>query len=159
MGCYLKVFKQYANFKGRASRKEFWMFFLYHSLILLVLFFTQFCLINSDNVGSYFGIVFPFLLSIYFFITLTPTLAVTVRRLHDTDKSGIWVIVPFSILWLFLIIHSYIANLERWSIGFGLFTITFGIILLVFLLKKGADKENEWGQIPMNGKTHTDCAI
>jgi len=44
---------------------------------------------------------------------------------------------------LFSIIHTFIANLERWIIGLLLCMIVFGIILLVFLLKKGVDRENE----------------
>jgi uncharacterized membrane protein YhaH (DUF805 family) len=104
MEWYLKVLKQYADFSGRARRKEYWMFYLIHVLILLgfVGLFTAF-LGNGDGPVSAFMILY----GIYVLGTFIPTLAVTVRRLHDTGKSGAMILVtliPFiGGIWLFIL--------------------------------------------------------
>jgi uncharacterized membrane protein YhaH (DUF805 family) len=64
-------FTKYADFNGRASKEEFWWFFLFLFAVAVVLHFV------SDMLGSLFSLA-----------TLVPALAVGARRLHDTDKSG-----------------------------------------------------------------------
>jgi uncharacterized membrane protein YhaH (DUF805 family) len=81
MSWYFQVLGRYAVFGGRARRKEYWMFTLVSSVIYLALAFAD------DRVGS----EWPTLT--YLFATFLPSLAVTVRRLHDTDRSGWWVLV------------------------------------------------------------------
>ncbi len=87
MKWYFEVLKKYAVFKGRASRKEFWMFFLIHALI-------QSALLIIDIIALDFAFTFIF----YFLVTLLPCLSVHVRRLHDVGLCGWWmllVITPF----------------------------------------------------------------
>jgi len=87
MEWYIKVLQNYANFKGRARRREYWMF-------ALVNFVFSLCAIFVDNVAGVisedqnYGIVTT-LYSLFVFI---PSLAVSVRRLHDVGKSG-WMIL------------------------------------------------------------------
>jgi uncharacterized membrane protein YhaH (DUF805 family) len=77
---YLKVLKQYADFNGRARRKEYWMFVLVNLIISLVL-------------GVIAGIIkMPILGTIYSLAVLIPGVAVSVRRMHDIGKSG-WVLL------------------------------------------------------------------
>jgi uncharacterized membrane protein YhaH (DUF805 family) len=77
---YLKVLKQYADFNGRARRKEYWMFLLFNFIISIVLGFLA-------------GMIrMPFLVSIYALAILVPSFAVGVRRMHDLGKSG-WVLL------------------------------------------------------------------
>lgn len=79
MNWYLTVIKEhYADFKGRARRKEFWMFMLINWVISMVL----------AIIGGL--IHFTLLGSIYSLAVLVPTLGVGVRRLHDMGKSGWW---------------------------------------------------------------------
>lgn len=104
MEYYIKVIKDnYFNFEGRARRKEYWMFSLIHIIIFFVLGF--FGGIFSD-VNDDFGIGF-ILIILYFIATFLPSLAVTVRRLHDTGKSGWYYLVTFipyiGSIWLFIL--------------------------------------------------------
>ncbi len=94
MNWYLKVLSQYADFTGRARRKEYWMFTLFHIIIIFILaYFGAFnAFFYFDNEG--FPIIF-IILTLYFLATLLPTLAVTVRRLHDMGKSGWWYCISF----------------------------------------------------------------
>ena len=78
MNYYLDVLKKYSVFEGRAGRKEFWMFVLFNIVISAVLALV-------DNVlGLYF------LNALYALLVLIPSLAVSVRRLHDIGRSGWW---------------------------------------------------------------------
>ena len=77
MHYYVKVLKQYADFNGRARRKEYWMFVLFNVIISTVL-----------------GLIFPLLSSIYYLAILIPTYAVLVRRMHDVGKSGWDMLIP-----------------------------------------------------------------
>lgn len=78
MNWYLTVLKKYAVFSGRARRKEYWMFFLFNTIIFLIL---------APIYDNHFGFVLFFLYSL---AVLIPGLAVSVRRLHDVGKSG-WI--------------------------------------------------------------------
>jgi uncharacterized membrane protein YhaH (DUF805 family) len=89
MQWYFKVLENYVNFKGRARRKEYWMFFLVNTIISMV-------------IGGVVGFThFPlYIVNLYSLAVLLPHLAVSVRRLHDIDHNGWWVLVPFYNLYL-----------------------------------------------------------
>ncbi|MEM7218125.1 MAG: DUF805 domain-containing protein [Pseudomonadota bacterium] len=78
---YIGVLKRYFDFNGRSARPEFWWFVLINIIISIVLAF----------IDSALGTVFIGL--IYSLAVLLPALGVTVRRLHDTDMSGWWVLI------------------------------------------------------------------
>lgn len=86
MNWYLKVLRQYADFSGRARRKEYWMFFLFNMIFAIAA-------VVLDNL---FGIAFedigygPIYI-LYMLAVAIPGLALSVRRLHDVGKSG-WMI-------------------------------------------------------------------
>jgi len=82
MNWYLEVLKKYAVFNGRARRKEYWMFFLFNVIIALVLGFIE-------GLAGGPGI----LVSLYSLAVLIPGIAVFVRRLHDTNRSGWWLLI------------------------------------------------------------------
>ncbi|WP_290697886.1 DUF805 domain-containing protein [Lacinutrix sp.] len=90
MKWYLKVIKDnYANFEGRARRKEYWMFALFHII------FTYACLILLGVVA--YAIESPavvIIVYIYIFATLIPAIAVNCRRMHDVGKSGWYQLIP-----------------------------------------------------------------
>jgi uncharacterized membrane protein YhaH (DUF805 family) len=79
---YIEVLKKYAVFKGRASRKEFWMFYLVSFIILFIIGIVE-------KVFSELAITFVYELTVFI-----PSLAVGVRRLHDINRRGWWIIVP-----------------------------------------------------------------
>jgi uncharacterized membrane protein YhaH (DUF805 family) len=86
MHWYLDVLKKYATFSGRARRKEYWMYTLFNVVILLVLLGIGVAAFGENGVWLY---------TVYLFAVLIPTLAVTVRRLHDTGRSGWWYFISF----------------------------------------------------------------
>ncbi|WP_420572336.1 DUF805 domain-containing protein [Kordia sp.] len=93
MEWYLKVVRDnYANFEGRARRQEYWMFILFNFLIIIgLLVLTGILGALSESLAALGGIVYV----IYALGVLIPNLAVAVRRLHDTGKSGWMILVSF----------------------------------------------------------------
>ena len=102
MNWYLEVLKKYAVFDGRARRKEYWFFILFNILISMALgFIDQWTdnIVHETDLGSLSGgnyIGFLGVLSgIYSLGVMIPAMAVSVRRLHDTDRSGWWLLINF----------------------------------------------------------------
>ncbi|MFZ7306828.1 DUF805 domain-containing protein [Avibacterium avium] len=115
MNWYLYVLKNYAQFNGRARRKEFWWFVAVDFLLYVILGMLDFVLLNND---------FEFT-GVYGLATLIPSLAVRVRRLHDTDRSGWWLLIGFIPV-----------------IGF--------IVLFIFACLDGTQGRNRFGEDPKN---------
>ena len=115
---YIGVLKKYAVFEGRASRMEFWMFMLISILVSIALSFVDKYLPRIGVWGE-MGI----LGLAYSLITLIPSLAVGVRRLHDTNRSGSWLLI--------LLVPI---------IGF--------IVILIFALLESTPGENKYGPNP-----------
>jgi uncharacterized membrane protein YhaH (DUF805 family) len=90
MSWYLTVLKKYAVFDGRARRKEYWFFQLINTLILIVI-------VAVGGVAARNTLVSPvhIIIILYLLAVLLPSLAVTVRRLHDTGRSGYWIFISF----------------------------------------------------------------
>jgi len=89
MRWYLDVLKKYAVFEGRARRKEYWMFLLFNFLVAFALGVFEGMRGNSPAAGG------SMLVPIYQLAILIPAIAVGVRRMHDTDHSGWWILFPF----------------------------------------------------------------
>ncbi len=111
MNWYFAVLKKYAVFSGRARRKEYWMFLLFNIIIFIALGVIE------AIVGTYSVIALFYSLAI-----LLPGLGVTVRRLHDTGKSGWWLLI-------------------------GLVPL-LGIVILVFMAQDGQAGDNQYGPNP-----------
>lgn len=82
MNHYFSVLKKYATFTGRAHRAEYWMFFLFNFIIAVVLSAVD-ALVGSPLI----------LISIYLLAVLIPSIAVGIRRMHDTSRSGWWLLI------------------------------------------------------------------
>jgi uncharacterized membrane protein YhaH (DUF805 family) len=109
---YLAVLKNYAGFSGRARRTEYWMFFLINLIIVVVLDVIGMAIKVSTLLGGIYGLA-----------VLIPSLAVGVRRLHDTGRSGWWLLI-------------------------GLIPVIGTIILIVFLATEGQPGDNQYGPNP-----------
>jgi uncharacterized membrane protein YhaH (DUF805 family) len=86
MNWYIGVLKKYAEFSGRARRKEYWMFILFNVLIGFVL-----------GILSLFASIFSVVASLYSLAILVPCIAVGVRRLHDIGRPGthfLFILIP-----------------------------------------------------------------
>ena len=118
-------FKRYAEFSGRSRRKEYWMFILFNSIVIMVLVSVMlFSLVGSGG-GEDFepGLLMIVPLALYSLATFIPNLAVQVRRFHDQDKSG----------WLVLLnLIPYLGSL----------------IVLIFMLLDGTSGPNQYGPDP-----------
>ncbi|MEV7281691.1 DUF805 domain-containing protein [Streptomyces sp. NPDC093111] len=112
MNWYLDVLKKYAVFSGRARRQEFWMFFLFNVIAAIIVMVVDMAL------GTY-----PLLYAIYALGVFLPALGVTVRRLHDTGRSGWWILID-------------------------LVPLVGAIILIVFLATEGDSQQNAHGPNP-----------
>ena len=111
--------KRYADFSGRSRRKEYWMYTLGIIIAVVVLSVVEGIIGIGGMVGGFYG---P-LTTILLLGTLVPSIAVGVRRLHDTDKSG----------WFMLL--SFIP-------------LVGGLILLVFFCLEGTRGANRFGEDP-----------
>lgn len=86
MNWYIEVLTKYAVFSGRARRKEYWMFFLFNTIIAFVLGIV----VGLSGAGDGGEAI----TNIYSLGVLIPGIAVGVRRMHDTDHSGWWLLLP-----------------------------------------------------------------
>ncbi len=90
---YFDALKQFTNFTGVSSINAFWSFFLYHMIITAVLIFCE----VHWNAHSLLDVA-------YSIVLLIPTLAITVRRLHDSNRSGWWISIILLPVFGFLIL-------------------------------------------------------
>ena len=107
---FKKGLRNYTNFSGRARRKEYWYFFLVQIGLIIIAMILD-TIIFDTGVG-----LFYILVALGLFI---PNLAVTMRRLHDTNRSGWWILISFVPL--------------------------LGILLIVFLASDTKPETNQWG--------------
>ena len=89
MNEFVSVWKNSFNFAGRARRKEYWMYMLF-SLIALVLLSVLGSLLFGDNPSLASGPAMLYLLA-----SMVPSIAVSIRRLHDTSRAGWWFLINF----------------------------------------------------------------
>ena len=135
MHWYLKVLKNYVGFQGRARRKEYWMFVLFNSLILVMLSIVE----SSMDLGDV-------LTNIYSLAVLLPFLAVAVRRLHDRGRSGWSLLVPFISL-----IGVSVLSIFEWFLltPFLLLMFFISVIeLLISMSKDSQESDNRYGPNP-----------
>jgi uncharacterized membrane protein YhaH (DUF805 family) len=90
MSWYLVVLKKYAVFNGRARRREYWSFYLYN-LLIVVLFISILSLLGNISEGLL--IALSVLIFAYSLAIILPAWAVAVCRLHDSGRSGWWLLV------------------------------------------------------------------
>lgn len=110
----MAIVERYAYFQGRASRPEFWWFALFYFLLNLAV----------GIVGSASDTLWGLLNAIVTLGLLLPSLAVSIRRLHDTDRTGWWIL-----LYLVPVVGT--------------------IVLIIFFVQRGTDGHNRFGPDPL----------
>ena len=109
MNGYLETLKKFADFSGRARRTEYWLFILFSMCIAVLLGVVDFVLGSPGIIGLIFAVAI-----------LIPSIAVAARRLHDTDRSGWWMLIAFIpvigtiALLIFLLLDSH-ASANRFG--------------------------------------------
>ena len=149
---------RYATFSGRASRREYWTFFIVSVLIVLLFRDIGKALSMATGVED-LDCIFPLVAGLFF---LVPSLAVTVRRLHDHDKPWTWIfILLIPIVGFFLFIGQLGSNnqnkdflsgfIRNWFLVFLILLPIVGIIVwLVLMLKPGQPLANRFGEVPLD---------
>jgi uncharacterized membrane protein YhaH (DUF805 family) len=115
--------KRYLDFAGRSRRKEYWMFFL----LVIVLEVVAMVLDNVLGMGQMVAGIYGPLLVLLMLALIVPGIAVSIRRLHDTDRSAWWVLI-------------------------GLVPFVGGLVLLVFFVMEGTRGPNRFGPDPKVGE-------
>jgi uncharacterized membrane protein YhaH (DUF805 family) len=115
MNWYLAVLKNYVGFSGRARRMEYWMFALFNAIIFIVL-----AILAAITHSFFFWVLY----GLYALAVIIPSLAVAWRRMQDTGRHGLWILL-------------------------GLIPFVGGIILLVFMVLPGTQGPNEFGPDPV----------
>lgn len=121
------VFSKYATFEGRASRSEYWFFYLFNILLEIGLYVVGLILgaIVGDATGALAGMGIGYVLfCLYALVALIPGISVFVRRMHDIGRSGWW-------FWI------------------GLIPFVGAIVLLVFLVTGSDRGDNQYGPEPL----------
>jgi uncharacterized membrane protein YhaH (DUF805 family) len=122
---------KYVTFSGRAARSEFWFFWLFSFLVLIVstildgILGTGFTMINPAT-GLEQSVGYGYVYIIAALALLLPSLAAAVRRLHDTNRSGWWLLI-------------------------ALIPLIGAILLLVWYCTKGTPGDNQYGSDPLGG--------
>jgi uncharacterized membrane protein YhaH (DUF805 family) len=149
MKWFIKVLRQYADFSGRARRKEYWMYTLFYLIFATALF-----IIGNILSG---GRIFYFIYVLGMFL---PSLAVAVRRLHDTGRSGWWLLLVSP--YVCLVPLTIINNIHGRSSPDGgiaalimlcsLLGFAGCIWLIVLLAKDGQEGDNQYGKDPKSDR-------
>jgi len=123
---FIDVFKyKYADFEGRARRSEYWYFLLFTYITMFALMGIMFLFIGTGlRDESILGMIIIAILLIFLFAMVIPSIALTVRRLHDSGKSGWWYLIAF--------------------VPLG------SLVLIIFMFLDSEPHTNQWGPNPKN---------
>jgi uncharacterized membrane protein YhaH (DUF805 family) len=158
MKWYLKVLQNYANFNGRARRKEYWFFVLFNILVgILVSLIDDFFGLTLFKLHSPLGLSqmepldVGILHTFYQIAIIIPSIAVFVRRLHDIGKGGQWFFYWILITFAWAIVSVVILIFTNPLIYMSLFytgLLVIAIWQLVWLCTEGESGDNRFGPDP-----------
>lgn len=112
MDIYLSVLKKYAVFSGRASRREYWTFVIINFIIIFLLELAEGMIWDGRILSAFYSL-----------FVMIPGLAVFVRRLHDTNRSGWWFFI-------------------------SLIPLIGAVVLFIFTIQSGTPGQNRYGHPP-----------
>jgi uncharacterized membrane protein YhaH (DUF805 family) len=150
--------KKYADFTGRAPRAEYWWFYL----LMLVAYFVAMIvdsLVGIELLGPY-----GLLTCLVGLALIVPGFAATVRRLHDTNRSGWWILiaaVPYFVMGVMMgmaMASGDTAGMASAGIV-GLVALAGGIAMLVFMVLPGTKGDNRFGPDPYAGEAASVAAV
>lgn len=154
------ILEKYADFNGRASRPEFW----WYMLALVVAFVVVAIVERIVGLSHMFWYTWGPLTLLLRLATIVPTLAVTARRLHDTNRSGWWILLPLvpEVLAIWTAITTAGAVVAGGGAAaalggaaltglIGLVALVGAIVLIVFCAMPGQPGENRYGPPPAIG--------
>ena len=162
------VFSKYVTFSGRARRSEYWYFYLFSILVGMVAGVIDTVLVTSTGMGEAFRGSGGPVAAICQLALILPSLAVTVRRLHDTNHSG-WLLLGF-IAYCVVAVVVFVVGIGA-AIGtsnsqanfgspvaiLGLVLVLgifgFGIYIFVLMVSSGTPGENRYGADPKGPNT------
>jgi uncharacterized membrane protein YhaH (DUF805 family) len=147
--------EKYADFGGRASRAEYW----WYTLAIIILGIVVSIIENMVGLDNWVGMYGPIALLLMLAL-LVPGLAVTVRRLHDTDRSGWWMLIaliPYGLLAVVMGMSAASGSLAMVGLaGIVAIVALIGVIaLLVFMIMPGTPGDNRYGPPPADGAAAT----
>ena len=115
MDWYIKALKNYINFKDRARRKEYWFFVLFNVIAGIVLGIVD-NMTGTLNPETGYGL----LSGIYSLLVFLPALGVSVRRLHDTDRTGWWILIAFiPLIGALVLLYFFVSDSQEETNRFG----------------------------------------
>ena len=138
----LMPLKRYAEFSGRSRRKEYWLYVLALCVVSVVLNVIETAAGLNKMVLGFYG---P-LTALLVLATIVPSLAVGVRRLHDTDRTGWWIALPIvpEIVTIYFLSQGDLSK----TLIFALITLVLSLVVLVFLVMDGTKGPNKYGPDP-----------
>lgn len=162
MKWYIKCLKQYADFNGRARRKEYWWFMLINSIIMMILVICWMIpmfkmAFNAESGSEYdewdvvrtmFTNPFIYIYLVYYLAILVPTIAVTVRRLHDIGKSGFWVFLSIGGSILGSVANMYQTANPIVAMVLLFIALAITIVFLVWMFTNSDYGPNQYGPNP-----------
>ena len=120
MNHFINVLKKYATFSGRATRSEYWYFVLIYSITYTILMGIDFAIGTFSKQLMENGSFLGFLSTAYSLVLFLPSLAVTVRRLHDINKSGWWILLIFVPIIGFILLVVYLCTNSKEDNKYGI---------------------------------------
>lgn len=174
----IRPLKRYAQFSGRASRAEFWWFFLAVFVLYFVVWIGVWTVLGIAAVsqrqppGAILGSLGAMfiILGLFWLAILIPSIAVQVRRLHDTNRSGWWLGAFWLLYFAYIILTlGIVGSAMRTAIGgaadppfsrglfggamlFGFVFFIYSIALFVFYCLPGTKGPNKYGEDPYGGR-------
>lgn len=160
----LMPLRRYAEFSGRSRRKEYWMFILgvvllYVVLGALMVAFGRSMLLDPTEGAPASPValmsmgVFGIVLGLVWLALIIPSLAVGVRRLHDIDRTGLWLLLPWG-SWLLSVVLSLAGAVILAGIA-NLVSLFGWLIIFIFALLDGTRGPNRFGEDP-KGPDHSE---
>ncbi len=159
---------KYADFTGRARRSEYWWFSLFIFLVMLLPLIGVIAMYVIHNEDAFVAMVLLIIvLAIISLVFLVPSLAVTTRRLHDTGRSGWWIVASYAVSVFSQFVQDFIFDpgtlgassfstastgaLIVWGVV-NLINLGLSITILVFMLLDSHKGENKYGPSPKYGE-------
>jgi uncharacterized membrane protein YhaH (DUF805 family) len=145
------VTEKYADFRGRAPRAEYWWYIL-GAIIVSVIARIIDSIVGLNVVGPYGLLSLIVMLGL-----LVPNIAVSVRRLHDTNRSGWWILLPIVPYALAIVLAGPAIMTGSVGAGIGIAALLMfvgficGIVVLVFMCLAGTPGDNRYGPNPYGG--------